>query len=67
MQVTLHVSTFPTAPVRKDREKMEENKKEQLFKACTPEQREALTNALQDPEKRKAIIAILKDAGLLRE
>ena len=46
---------------------MEENKKEQLFKACTPEQREALTNALQDPEKRKAIIAILKDAGLLRE
>ena len=46
---------------------MEDQKKEQLFKSCTPEQREALTKALQDPEKRKAIIAILVDAGLLRE
>lgn len=33
----------------------------------TPEQREAIMRALDDPEKLKAVIAILKDAGQLRE
>ena len=33
----------------------------------TQEQREAILLALQDPEKKRAVIAILKDAGQLRE
>lgn len=44
---------------------MQENKKK--TSAFTPEQEEAIWKALDDPEKLKAVIAILKDAGLLRE
>lgn len=33
----------------------------------TPEQREAIKKALKEPEARKAIIAILEEAGLLHE
>lgn len=43
---------------------MEEYKDQQVF---TPEQRAAILEALKDPEARKAIIAILEEAGLLHE
>ena len=33
----------------------------------TPEQREAIMKALDDPEKLKAVIELLRDAGQLRE
>lgn len=33
----------------------------------TSEQREAIMEALDDPEKMEAILALLKDAGLLLE
>ncbi len=33
----------------------------------TPEQREDILKALDDPEKLEAILALLKDAGLLLE
>lgn len=33
----------------------------------SPEDESAFLEALQDPEKRKQIISILKEAGLLRE
>lgn len=37
---------------------------EQVF---TPEQKEAIMKALDDPEKKRAVIATLRAAGLLRE
>ena len=43
---------------------MEENKNQSVF---TPDQREAILKALDDPEKLKAILALLKDEGLLLE
>lgn len=42
---------------------MEENKN-QVF---TPEQKAIIMEALNDPEKLKAVLALLKDAGLLLE
>ena len=46
---------------RKDREEMDDNK----TSVFTSEQREAIMEALDDPEKMEAILALLKDAGLL--
>lgn len=43
---------------------MEENKNQSVF---TPEQRETIMKALDDPEKLKAILEFLKDEGLLLE
>ena len=42
----------------------DKNKENQVF---TPEQRETIKKALQNPEARKAIISILEEAGLLHE
>ena len=43
---------------------MEDNKDQQVF---TPEQRAAILEALKDPEKKKAILAILEAAERQRE
>ena len=37
------------------------------IQVLTQEQREAILKALQDHEKKRAVIEFLKDAGLLRE
>jgi hypothetical protein len=42
---------------------MEEKKVQQ---GLTPEQKKAVLLALQDPQKKRQVIAILKDAGQLR-
>lgn len=44
---------------------MDENKKQ--TSVFTEEQREAILKALDDPEKLEAILALLRDAGLLLE
>lgn len=43
---------------------MEDNKNQSVF---TPEQKAIIMEALKDPEVRKAITAILEEAGLLHE
>lgn len=53
-------------PRRKDREKMEEERKASILAQLPPEEEAAFLEALKDPEKRRKIIKILEEAELRR-